>query len=415
MSITRRGLTVLAAIAGLAIVLPGPLVVGAFLVALVVITTDAWQVRKAPAVEVRTPSILSRGVPASIFARSGRTGSRVRLVSVPDIRIDQTIGSENLETSLTALRRGTHVLPRPATVSVGPLGLGRWMHRAGPATTVTVYPDMVAARRIASDVRLGRFGEASRRSRGPLGLGTELEAIREYLPDDDIRQVNWKATARTGTPMSNTYRIEQEREVVLLIDTGRLMSAPVDDPPTRTRLDLAVDAAAAVAAVADVVGDRVGVVAFDQRLRRNVKTRRDGGRIVARAIHDLEPSTADSDYALAFRTVAASKRAFVLILTDLLEETAAGPLVSAMPILARHHSVTVAGIRDPDVERTLANPATSIGDAFRTAAAIDVERSRRAAAVAIGGAGATIIDASPASLSIQAVAAYLRAKRHARI
>src|SRR5262249_45689006 len=151
--------------------------------------------------------------------------------------------------------RGRHVLPEPALRLEGPLGLGAWHHRSGGEHAVVVWPDLPSAGRLARAVRAGRFRESGRRARGPLGLGTGLESIRDYLPHDDIRQVNWPATARVGRPMSNQYRVEQDRDVVCVVDAGRLMGAPLGD---RTRLDAAIDAAAAVAAVADAVGDRCG-------------------------------------------------------------------------------------------------------------------------------------------------------------
>jgi uncharacterized protein (DUF58 family) len=114
-------------------------------------------------------------------------------------------------------------------------------------------------------VRQGRFREPGPADARAARLGTDFESIRDYSPDDDVRQINWRATDRLGRPMSNQFRVEQDREVMLLIDAGRLMSAPLED---RTRLDAAVDAAVTVALVADVVGDRCGVVAFDDGIRR---------------------------------------------------------------------------------------------------------------------------------------------------
>jgi uncharacterized protein (DUF58 family) len=400
--------------AALAVVLPAGMAVGLFGVVVAAVATDAWMARAVPHVEVATPPILSRGVPAALRVRvSPPLRTRVRVPGTPDVVLEPDEGDGGITGTITARRRGTHVLARPATVAEGPLGLGRWYHRAGDEVTVVVYPDMPQARRIATEVRLGRFGETARRTRGPLGLGTELESIRDYLPDDDVRQVNWKATARMGSPMSNTYRIDQEREVVILVDTGRLMAAPVD--AERTRLDVAVDAAAALASVADVLGDRVGVVAFDARIRRRTRPRRDGADVVVRAIHDLEPTDVESSYDLAFRIVAGAKRAFVLILSDLMEETAARPLVDAMPILARHHAVTVAGVADPQVAASLSTPAASPERAMVTAVAVDVERSRRAAAATLAGYGAEVVDAAPDDLARRCVASYLRAKRRARL
>ena len=69
-------------------------------------------------------------------------------------------------------------------------------------------------------VRRGALGLAGASRRGPLGLGTEFESVRDYLPDDDIRQLNWRAASeRTGRPMSNQYRIEHDRDVVVLLVT----------------------------------------------------------------------------------------------------------------------------------------------------------------------------------------------------
>ena len=103
--------------------------------------------------------------------------------------------------------------------------------------------------------------------------------MRDYLPDDDVRQVNWRATARLGRPMSNQYRVEQDRDVVLLVDAGRLAAAALpgrgdEARPRGTVLDATLDAVAAVALVADEVGDRCGAIAFDREVRVALPPRR---------------------------------------------------------------------------------------------------------------------------------------------
>ena len=91
--------------------------------------------------------------------------------------------------------------------------------RRGPPSCAS-SPTCTTARRLALAVARGRFRDQGATARGPLGLGTEFELIRDYQPDDDIRQVNWRATARLGRPMSNQYRLEQDRDLLLLIDAG---------------------------------------------------------------------------------------------------------------------------------------------------------------------------------------------------
>ncbi len=261
-------------------------------------------------------------------------------------------------------------------------------------------------------VRKGRFGNAGRQARGPLGLGTEFELIREYAPDDDIRQVNWKATARAGRPMSNQYRVEQDRDVIALVDMGRLMSAPVGD---RTRLDVAVDVMTALGLVADELGDRFGVIAFDDAIQRRVAPRRNGGAAAVRACFDVQPRSVDSDFAAAFDAVGGSKRALVLVLTDLLDASAAASLVAAVPTLARRHAVVVASVRDPDIAAmTRRDPSTAFA-VYEASVAASVLAARDQAAARLSAVGATTVDDTPDGLSAACVEAYLSLKARARL
>jgi uncharacterized protein (DUF58 family) len=387
----------------------------AALAVLAAVAVDALTARRKPVFSRTTPTVLSRGVPASLRVElmeplPGRV--RVRQPVPPDLAVTPSEAEQGLDSELVARRRGRHPLPQVAARVVGPLGLGAWHHRALTADEVLVYPDLPAAYRLALAVRQGRFAEAGERSRGPLGLGTEFESIRDYLPDDDVRQINWQATARLGRPMSNQYRIEQDRDVICLVDSGRLMGSPLGD---RTRLDAAIDATAAVAAVADEVGDRCGAIVFDTAVRRRVAPRRRGARAVIKAIFDAEPTSADSDYELAFRSVGGSKRAFVIVLTDLLEEVAARPLLDAVPVLRRHHAVAVASCADTDLARLIRTEPQSPDDVYAAAVAVDVLEARERVMVQLRRAGADVIEAPPDRLGAACVAAYLKAKARARL
>lgn len=375
---------------------------------------DARLVRDPPRLTRRVPAILSRGVASTLSIIPAGRGVRIRVrqPTGPDLTLEPSEANGPLEARLMAVRRGHHQLPPIATHTIGPLRLGSWYHRVGDTASVVVYPDMPAARRMAVAVRTGRFREEGRRSRGPLGLGTDFESIRGYDPDDDIRQLNARATARLGTPMTSVYRIEQDRDVICLIDCGRLMAAPIAD---RTRLDAAVDAVAAISAVADQLGDRVGVVAFDESILRRVRPRRGGGEAVARAIFDLEPAGVDSDFELAFRSVVGHKRALIIILTDLLDEAAGAPLADAVPILARHHAVAVASVVDQDLIELIATPSPSIVEATQTAVAVDLLARKDELVTKLRHRGAEIIEAPLETYSARCVAAYLRAKRRARL
>jgi uncharacterized protein (DUF58 family) len=404
----------IAALASLALPLGVALLAG--VAAVCATAVDAYLSRRVPELVRTAPAVLYRGVRSSLALAPEDGFSpgalRLRQPVPPDLRLEPSEADGRLEGELTPLRRGRHELPRAAVRVTGPLGLGCTYRRALADEEVLVYPNLPAAWRVVLAVRQGRFRQAGRQTRGPLGLGTDFESIRDYLPDDDVRQINWPATSRLGRPMSNQYRVEQDRDVICVLDTGRLMAAPLGD---RTRLDAAVDAAVTVAAVADEVGDRCGTVAFDRELRRTVGPRRRGAGAVVRALFDLEPSRVESDYELAFHAVGDAKRALVIVFTDLLEESAARPLLNALPVLRRRHAVAVASAADTDLDALLARAPERPRDVYATAAALDVLAARARVAALLRRAGVDVVEAAPDALGAACVRVYLRAKARARL
>ena len=412
MTPTPRTALAVALVALLPLVVPVPVALVVFAVLVVAVVIDALFARQPPVVARRAPGSLARGVPAPFGIAVETTSVRVRQPLPPDLVLEPANEAEgSLDATLVARRRGRHALPRVAARRRGPLGLVGWTRAVGEEAEVVVYPDLPNARRLASAVRTGRFRDEGLRRRGPLGLGTEFESVRDYVPDDDIRRVNWRATARLGRPMSNQYRLERDRDVVCVVDCGRLMAAPFAD---RTRLDAALDAAVAVAAVSEVLGDRCGVIAFARDILRSLPPRRAGARDLVEAVYDLEPVGVDSDYELAFQHVRGVKRAFVLVLTDLLEESAARPLVDALPVLARRHAVAVAGASDPDIDALVRNEPESPSDVYRAAVALDVLAARARVATQLRRTGADVVEGAPTTLAAACVRAYLRAKWTAR-
>lgn len=414
MSPTGRAVAA-AALAALSALWFGPWVAGGLLAAVGLgVAVDAWAVHRPPSVDRVAPARVVRSKPAAFaISVTARPGSRVqvRQPQTAEVRVEPAEAPDGIDGTIVALTRGRHVLGPVVTSTTGPLRLGRWVHRQGGDLTVTSHVDLPGARRIAASVQQGRFREPGLR-RGPLGLGTEFESVRDYTPDDDVRRINWLATERVGRPMANQFREDTERDLWCLVDAGRLLASPVGD---RTRLDVTLDALAAVAAVADVLGDRIGAVVFDDQVRREVPPRRAGAADLVRLLDDLEPRLVDSDYEAAFARVASHRRALVLIFTDLLDGAAAAPLLDAVPVLARRHAVVVAGVNDPDLTELVTTAPRQVHDLHRASVATDILDERDQVRTRLTTAGATVIDASVGDLASRCVGAYLRLKSTARL
>jgi uncharacterized protein (DUF58 family) len=416
MTPTSRAAYALLIVVGIGLFVPVAVTLTLAVLVAVGIAADLALAHRRITVRRSLARVLARGVPASLTVTTNADDpARVQLrqAQPPDITVTPSVAKSELNAQVVAHRRGAVAFPPITARRTGPLGFGRCTFDGEGTADALVYPDVYAAHRVVSALRRGRFRDPGLRTRGPLGLGTDFESIRDYLPDDDVRQINWTATARVGRPMSNVYRIEQDRDVVCLLDAGRLMSAPIGE--RMTRLDALVDAVAMVALVADELGDRCGVTVFDNTIRRRLAPRRNGGRAIVRSILDVEPTEADSDHDLAFRTVSGAKRSLVLVCTDLVDEAAARSLVDAVPVLARRHAVVVASVRDPDLDAAVSRPPAAPHDVYAAAVSIDVLDARRRVATRLRHAGADVIEAPPSVLGEACVRAYLRLKARARL
>ncbi|HUO73722.1 MAG TPA: DUF58 domain-containing protein [Solirubrobacteraceae bacterium] len=415
MSPTLRAATTLGAIALSALVLPLGLVAIAAVVLLAATAFDAWVVRKPPELARTLPQVLSRGarVPVRIEARApGARALRLRQATPAALALDPSEGGATLESALVPRTRGRHALPPVGVRAEGPLGLGAAYSQVGGTEQLLVYPDLVGARRLARAAREGRLLDSRTRARGPLGLGTDFESVREWAPDDDVRHINWAATQRIGRPMTNQYRLDQARELVFMIDAGRLMAAPLGD---RTRLDAALDAVTAVALTADELSDHCGAVAFDSEVRLQMRPRRAGGRDVVRALFDLQPRLVESDYEQAFRRVAGGRRALILILCDLFDDAAARALIEAAAVLARRHAVLAATVTDPDLERLVHTAPAVEADVYAAAVALDLLDARGRATARLRRSGVRVVESAPESFPAACVQAYLTAKARLRL
>jgi len=229
-------------------------------------------------------------------------------------------GSARTALVVTASRRG--VLQLGGLSLRLTTGLRLWIYQvrfADPAE-LRVYPlieeltrgDLFAHRR-----KLYAIGQHSSQR---FGRGTEFDQLREYTPDDEYRQINWKATARAGKPVINQMRVEQSRDVILLLDCGRLMHTEIAGRP---RFDRYLDAAVQLAYLALSQRDNVGLVAFDAEVRRYVAPVHRPRQLSALvdAMFDLEPRFVESNYAQATLTLRkrVPKRGMVVLFTDLLD------------------------------------------------------------------------------------------------
>ncbi len=301
--------------------------------------------------------------------------------------------------------------------SIGPLGLGRRRRRIETPWEVVVYPPLVSMRLRASVAQALRRREAGMKPIRQLGEGRLFESLREWVPGDDLRHIDWKATARRRKVITRQYEAERRQQVLLVLDTGRLMTADIAGGVAR--LDFAVQAALELAYAAAQHDDNVGIMTFADGVQHFVAPER--GRLGVRRVLDVlavvQPKLVEPDYPGAFRYLAARnrKRALTVLFTDVIDRFASDALVANVASLRPRHLPLAVTLRNPELDMVAAlrppdSPAALRG-AFRKAAAEELLHAREEALAHMRRAGVLVIDVTPERAAQAVVSKYLDLKR----
>ncbi len=244
-----------------------------------------------------------------------------------------------------------------------------------------------------------------------IGAGRDFDQLRDYVPDDDYREVNWKATARRHKPITTVYQAERSQDVLLCLDCGRMMGNPVGGG---TALDHAIDAAIMLAHVANRQGDRVGLALFRDVVTRFLKPA-GGMSSVNRLIEELVDARAESVFPSYSSLVGAlrahqTRRAFVFLFTDLNDPQLTANLIDVLPLATRRHAVVVVGMRDPLVDEVATGGATDRRGLYQALAARHISNERATRVRQLQRFGATVLESDAGSLSTRTINAYLAAK-----
>ncbi|MCX4645052.1 MULTISPECIES: DUF58 domain-containing protein [unclassified Streptomyces] len=319
-----------------------------------------------------------------------------------------------ITTRLLPTRRGDRKADRVTIRSSGPLGLFTRQGSHDVPWTVRVLPPFHSRKHLPS--KLARLRELDgRTSVLTRGEGTEFDSLREYVPGDDTRSIDWRATARQSTLAVRTWRPERDRHILIVLDTGRTSAGRVGDAP---RLDASMDAALLLGALASRAGDRVDLLAYDRRIRALVQGRAAGELLPAlvNAMAPLEPELVETDArgltAAALRT--APRRSLVVLLTSLDAAPVEEGLLPVLSRLTKRHTVLVASVADP----TIAEMAGSRGNTeavYDAAAAAQAQAERHRTAELLIRRGVTVIDATPNDLAPALADAYLALKAAGRL
>lgn len=317
-----------------------------------------------------------------------------------------------LTVSITGRARGTFALGPVALVVPGPWKLVRRSIIYSLNDTISVVPSIAGAGRyrlLATQHRLRTTGQRAIRRRG---AGTSFANLRDYVPGDDPRHIDWKATARRHRLISREFTVEQGQTIMLAIDCGRMMTQFAGDRP---RFEYALASALTLADTALSTGDRVGIIVFDELVRRYIAPTRTPGTlgIIRDALTGVTATMTEPDYASAFRTLTERnrRRSLIILFTDVIDVRSSRAVIALTARSAERHLPLVVALRNEQLV-DMSVPVASADDqrAYESVAAEELLSARDDALQIMRQAGVAVLDTPPDGMTAALVNRYLEIK-----
>jgi len=324
-------------------------------------------------------------------------------------------GGETMPVYLvTPRKRGDYAFGKlEARLTTG-LGVVARQLRFDLSQRVKVYPNLTDIRSYQLQAQKQRLQDIGVHPMRSASIGMEFESLRAYVPGDEPRRIDWKATARHGKPITRLYDIERSQHVVLCLDLGRTMLSELG---VLSKADHAVNAAALVAHVAARSGDWVGLFAFSGRPGLFVPPRKSQFGLILDSLYGLQAERVESDYRRSFLEAAhrIRKRALIILLTDLVDPDSSARLVRNVSLLTRRHLVLCGALSDYELYELARQSPTEPRKLYERTVASALLSDRQRALAALRERGAIAFDATPENLSVAVLNHYLEIKAKARL
>jgi uncharacterized protein (DUF58 family) len=351
---------------------------------------------------VQNPGRRVRGVLRDAWAPSaGVVADRV-VVDVP------AGGTRTFSFDLRPVRRGDRVADRVTVRSIGPLGIAARQGSHAVPWTVRALPPFHSRRHLPP--LLERLRELDgRRASLIRGAGTEFDSLRAYVIGDDVRSIDWRASARSPDVVVRTWRPERDRQVTIVLDTARTSAGRVEGAlGGLPRLDTSMDAALLLSALALHARDQVDFLAYSHKVRASVP--RATLPVLVQAMAPLEAELVEFDARGVVAEVLrrAGRRSLVVLLTSL-EPSIEHGLLPLLPSLASRHRLLIASVSDPAVH-AMASGRGDLESVYAAAAAERTLAERRRLTALLARHGVDVVDALPDDLPRALADRYLSLK-----
>jgi uncharacterized protein (DUF58 family) len=400
------------------------------IIILVMLTCDFFLSHAHPfSIQRRVDQVLSIGICNAVHITINNTHHRPLPLKIRDeyppafdvtrSELQKTVPphtTQDIPYEVIPYKRGEYAFQRIYTRRKSYLGLWIFEKSFDLHTPVKVYPNVQMVKKydiLSRKQLLNLLG--IKPSRVP-GRGTEFEMLRDYQIDDEYRVIDWKATSKKATPISRVYQVERTKNLLLMIDAGRIMGVYTGE---LTKLEHAVNSALLVSFVALRLGERVGLCIFSSRIQAYIpiQSRSSHFNVIVEALYNLHPHEYESNYCKAFEYVARKnrKRSLIIVYSDLIEKYISRELIQYCSLLQKVHLPLCVAVQDLNIMKIAESIPHTEQEHYRKAMALTLLRDRKMAIRALNQRGIRVVDELPQKLTISTLNRYLELKHAMRI
>lgn len=316
-----------------------------------------------------------------------------------------------LKYELRPVKRGSYEFGAVNVFVKNQLGLAARRYRFSQDQEVAVYPSYVQMRQyellaISHELTMSGIKKIRR-----IGSNREFEQIEKYIPGDDYRSINWKATARKNELMVNHYQDERSQNVYSLIDKGRMMKMPFDG---LSLLDYAINASLVISNIAMRKGDRPGLISFQHQVSSIVpaSARNRQMQQIMEQLYNEKTSYLESDLSMLYAQVRRriNQRSLLLLFTNFESIHSLKRQLPYLKMMARQHLLVVIFFENTEVRSLAQQPASGLEEIYTKGIAEQLLYEKKLIVKELASHGIQSVLTAPKDLSVNTINKYLELK-----
>ncbi len=319
--------------------------------------------------------------------------------------------SDSFDYQLRPLKRGVYAFGVLNVYAASPIGLFQRHFRFSQDKEVLVYPSFIQMRKYELLAISSHLTEQGIKRMRRLGHNQEFEQIMEYVPGDDFRTINWKATARRGGLMVNKYQDERSQQVYALIDKGRTMKMPFAG---MSLLDYAINASLVISNIAIRKEDKAGLITFQHRVQQVVPASRRASQmnLIMEVLYAQKTAYKESNFEELYMQLRRqiTQRSLLLLFSYFESLSSLERQLPYLRRIAARHVLVVIFFKNTELYQLLGKEVENIQDVYQKTVAEKFAMEKKVMVDALKQYGIHAVLTTPQQLSVDTINKYLELK-----